>query len=348
MGFGVVGAMLDKQTFACSGLEITNIRRSEIEKNKKNERSIEGIEELAEDIRRCGLEQPLVVYQTDSGMYRLLTGERRLTAIDLNISLGEEESNPYIPCIVKDLEDYDIPLDDDLKERYAIQRTNRFNRNPTDADKLHDYLEWKQIVTALKEQGYDKITIGVDENGEEIKQSLKGRTREIAGAAMGTKVSSGQLAKYDKIQNNGIPELLEAIQKGRVDVAVAFRVTELEPQNQKAFLLQTQDLEKITKQDFDFYVSRLQTEQTSNTEGAPAEQTVNPKTSSANLKKSNKCPGIDHAGFTLADVEKVLEKTIREFEKMSRQRAVIAIAEDDLIELRIKIAALDFFKRSKI
>ena len=103
MGFGVIGAMLNSSSLVQTKelLEITMIRRSEIEKNGKNNRSIEGIEELAEDIRRAGIEQPLVVYQLDNGKYRLLTGERRITAVDLNISLGETEPDPYLPCVVK-------------------------------------------------------------------------------------------------------------------------------------------------------------------------------------------------------------------------------------------------------
>lgn len=277
MGFGVIGAMLNNSSLVQTKelLEITMIRRSEIEKNGKNNRSIEGIEELAEDIRRAGIEQPLVVYQLDNGKYRLLTGERRITAVDLNISLGETEPDPYLPCVVKDLdEDYGLPLNDDLKERYAIQRTNRFNRNPTEADKMHDYLEWKEIVTALKKQGYDKITVGVDEKGEEIIQPLKGRTREIAGAVMETKVSSGQLAKFDKINNNAVPQLLEAIQAGRINIAVAFRVVDLEPVRQEAFLLQTQDLHNIEKQDLDFYLNSLKPATTETIEAGPEEEQI--------------------------------------------------------------------------
>ena len=71
------------------------------------------------------------------------------------------------------------------KERYAIQRTNRFNRNPTEADKMHDYLEWKEIVTALKKQGYDKITVGVDEKGEEIIQPLKRKDKRNSRCGYG-------------------------------------------------------------------------------------------------------------------------------------------------------------------
>lgn len=159
MGYGVVDDLLSSVSRLEQGMdnsiEITMIPRSQIEKNPRNDRSINGIDELAQDIKMCGLEQPLVVYQLEDGDYRLLTGERRITAIDLLIELGNlpcpEEC--YLPCVIKDLEEYDLPLNDELKEKYAIQRTNRFNRNPTDADIMKDYREWKEIITALKAEG---------------------------------------------------------------------------------------------------------------------------------------------------------------------------------------------------
>lgn len=91
---------------------------------------------------------------------------------------------------------------------------------------------------------------------------------------MGTKVSSGQLAKFDKINNNAVPQLLEAIQAGRIDIAVAFRVVDLEPVRQEAFLLQTQDLHNIEKQDLDFYLNSLKPATTETIEAGPEEEQI--------------------------------------------------------------------------
>lgn len=264
MGYGVVDDLLSTVSRLEQGMdnsiEITMIPRSQIEKNPRNDRSINGIDELAQDIKMCGLEQPLVVYQLEDGDYRLLTGERRITAIDLLIELGNlpcpEEC--YLPCVIKDLEEYDLPLNDELKEKYAIQRTNRFNRNPTDADIMKDYREWKEIITALKAEGYEEFVVGKDEENKDIKQSLKGRTREIAQKSMAMHVSTGQLAKYDAVEKKAIPEVIEAIEQNRLTIAVAEKVSSLEPNAQLDFINSTENLEQISKQDYDTYAKNVE------------------------------------------------------------------------------------------
>ena len=265
MGYGVVSDLLNSVSKMESGmdnmLETTMIPRNQIEKNPLNCQSVNGIEELAQDIKMAGLEQPLVVYQKEDGNYRLLTGERRLTAIDLLIERGElpPSQECYLPCIIKDLDEYKLPLDDELKEKYAIRRTNRFNRNPTDADIMRDYQDWKEIISALKAQGYSEFIVGQDETGKDIVQSLKGRTREIARKTMGTQVSTGQLAKYDTVEKNAVPEVIEAINQERLTIAVAEKVSGLAPEKQAEFIQSTANEGKITKQNYDDFVKKSDT-----------------------------------------------------------------------------------------
>lgn len=265
MGYGVVSDLLNSVSKMESGmdnmLETTMIPRNQIEKNPLNCQSVNGIEELAQDIKMAGLEQPLVVYQKEDGNYRLLTGERRLTAIDLLIERGEfpPSQECYLPCIIKDLDEYKLPLDDELKEKYAIRRTNRFNRNPTDADIMRDYQDWKEIISALKAQGHSEFIVGQDEAGKDIVQSLKGRTREIARKTMGTQVSTGQLAKYDTVEKNAVPEVIEAINQERLTIAVAEKVSGLAPEKQAEFIQSTANEGKITKQNYDDFVKKSDT-----------------------------------------------------------------------------------------
>lgn len=262
MAFGVVSDLLSSVSLGmeAQGIEITLIPRSQIEKNPKNKRSINDIMELAQDICMCGLEQPLVVYQKEDGSYRLLTGERRLTAIDTLIredrlpeSWPGDRKDPDIPCIVKDLEEYKLPLSDDLKEKYAIQRTNRFNRKPTDSDIMRDYTEWKEIITELKKNGYTEFVAGTDEDGREITQSLKGRTREIAQKSMSTHVSTGQLAKIDVLLKKGVPELLHAVEEDKVSIAVAETISHMPLEDQR-LLLQAPRNNKIEKREVDEFL----------------------------------------------------------------------------------------------
>lgn len=232
MGFGVASKLLNKESIKLAGkhLEVTYISRDRIEKNPKNRVSIDGIEELALDIKRAGLEQPLVVYPKGDG-YMLLTGERRLTAIDSLIASGDW--NGDIPCVVKTLSEYDLPLNDDLKERYAILRTNAFNRVLTDADKIHQAEDYAAIIKELKLKGYKTLTVGEDEEGHPIEQDISGRTREVVAAMTG--MSTGQVGKVEYIGKHASEATREALESGKINIAQAHEISQLEPEAQEQF-----------------------------------------------------------------------------------------------------------------
>ena len=85
-------------------MDVVNIPRDQIQKNPNNHYSISGIDSLAESIKQYGLLQPLHVMETENG-YRLLGGERRLTAIDTLIkddAVSDWTEDTLIPCVVKD------------------------------------------------------------------------------------------------------------------------------------------------------------------------------------------------------------------------------------------------------
>ena len=86
------------KNLAKNNMEITYIPRDEIYKNPKNEYSISDIENLADLIYVMGLREPLGVKPEGSG-YKLIEGERRLTAIDKLIADGKWEGD--IPCIIR-------------------------------------------------------------------------------------------------------------------------------------------------------------------------------------------------------------------------------------------------------
>lgn len=215
--------------------EIQYIRRDRIHKNPKNKVSIDGIDELAQDIRMAGIEQPLVGYVMESGDYMLLTGERRLTAVDKLIEDGAwNPENDLLPFIVVSLADYDLPLDDDLKERYAILRTNAFNRVVTDADKVIQAEDYKTIIKALKKQGYKEMIIGYDENGDPISKDISGRTREVVAGMMG--ISTGQMGKIESIEKHGGERLKEAVRSGDMSIAAASALSQYPEEDQDKFL----------------------------------------------------------------------------------------------------------------
>ena len=224
--------------------EIRYIRRDRIHKNPKNKVSIDGIEELAQDIRMAGIEQPLVGYAMETGDIMLLTGERRLTAIDKLIEDGAwDPENDLIPFVIVSLADYDLPLDDDLKERYAILRTNAFNRILTDADKVVQAEDYKVIIKALKKQGYKEMIIGYDDNGDPVSKDISGRTREVVAGMMG--ISTGQMGKIESIEKHGGDKLKEAVKSGGMSIAAASALSRYPEEDQDVFL-DNEDLSSAT------------------------------------------------------------------------------------------------------
>ena len=86
-------------------LKISYLNRDDIEKNEMNKYSIAEINSLAWSLDHTGLIQPLHVKAMENGKYKLLGGERRLTAIDQLIADPENTKwtqDSLIPCVVKD------------------------------------------------------------------------------------------------------------------------------------------------------------------------------------------------------------------------------------------------------
>lgn len=236
MGLKVASKLLngESKSMAKALMDIRYVPRSQIMKNPKNRVSIDGIEELAQDIRMAGLEQPLVVYPKD-GAYMLLTGERRITAIDMLIENGDwDPAKELIPCIERPLDMYKLPLDDDLKERYAILRTNAFSRRMTDADKMAQAEDYGKIIKELKSRGYKEMIIGFDENGDPVKQDITGRRRETVAKMVG--ISTGQVGKIENILNNGSDQLKEAVRNGDVNITAADKLASFSEEEQDEFL----------------------------------------------------------------------------------------------------------------
>ena len=263
MGLKVASKLLNRESrsFAQALLDIRYIPREKILKNPKNRVSIAGIEELAQDIKMAGLEQPLVVYPKD-GKYVLLTGERRLTAIDRLIESGDwDPERELIPCIERPLDMYKLPLDEELKEVYAILRTNAFNRKLTDADLVTQTEYYTRIIRELKKQGYKDLIIGYDDNGEPIKKDITGRVRQTVAGMVGA--STGQVGKIESILKNGSKDLKKVVRSGEITIAAAHKLSGLTEEQQDSILRQNVD-PKITASEVEKKIVSLEKDKAEN------------------------------------------------------------------------------------
>lgn len=225
VGAGLLNEVSKSQT---KETKICYITRNEIEKNKKNEYSISDIESLMWSISQMGLLQPLHVMPLSNGNYKLLGGERRLTAIDRLIedpTVEKWTDDTLIPCVVKDPKDMELPLSDELKEIFAIVTTNKEARKYTDADRLMEIREWKRIIEALRENGVESIPYPA-EDGEEQQIVIRGeKTRDILAKATG--LSRGSINKFEKLEKQGNEAVKKAVMEGDASVHTASEMIDM-------------------------------------------------------------------------------------------------------------------------
>lgn len=219
-----VGAGLINQQPALSDAdnEVVYLHRWEIRKNKNNQYSIGNIKSLAWSINNLGLLQPLHVNKNaENGVYTLLGGERRLTAIDLLIADPDNAKwtgETLIPCMLKNPENIPLPLDAEMKETLSIISTNKESRIYTDADKLMEIREWKKIITALRDAGVESMP-GTDEENEDGILIKGEKTRDILVKTTG--MSRGTINKFEKVENQGSDKVKEALLNNEISLSTA-------------------------------------------------------------------------------------------------------------------------------
>ena len=248
--FKVGAGLLSDVSKGAVVMDVVNIPRDQIQKNPNNHYSISGIESLAESIKQYGLLQPLHVMESKNG-YRLLGGERRLTAIDTLIkddAVSDWTEDTLIPCVVKDAEDVKLDLSPENKERYAIITSNREQRAYTDGDRYMEIQEWKKIIEELRSKGIEYIN-GVDNEGNEKQVGIKGeKTRDILAQATG--MSRGQINNYETVHNSGTDKLKDALLQGKISVSTAAKAAkDLTDEEQDSIAEAVEKGEKVSPAD---------------------------------------------------------------------------------------------------
>lgn len=326
MSFKVMNSLLNDTSLKQRGnaaMRITMIDRSKIHKNEKNGYQIGSVAELAEDIKKSGVAQPLEVLACEDGTYRLITGERRITAIDTLIQSGEW--NGGIPCIIRELDDFDLPLSDEEKEMYAIIRTNRFTRKMTDADIFFESLQWEKLIKKLKEKGEKELLIGESAaNTESI--PLVGKTREAAAQIMN--ISNGQMSKIESINRCAVPAVLDALHQGRVAISTAYIIAGMPKERQEKFMEMYPDGKIETAQVKEFQATGQARRQTASTDRKESEAKPTP------IQEEEKQPGLS-TEFVEEIIAKINELGKEETEPYKRKAYEAIIT--GLVMLKIEI-----------
>ena len=202
-----------------------------IDTNPRNFYSVEGIDELADNIRLFGLMEPLLVRKEASGRYMLISGHRRRLALR---KLAEEaEDYPQsmhepVACMV---ENGDAPLpgiepggDDELRARQLAEElkliyANADTRVMSSADTAWQVRRIRELFTGLQDLGYQ----------------FPGKLRDHIAAA--AKVSATRVARLDVIEKNLFPgELRKSWKDGYLQETSAYEIARRSPDVQQLVL----------------------------------------------------------------------------------------------------------------
>lgn len=173
-----------------------------LDPDPENFYSMEGLEELAENILLRGLLQPIRVKPGEvPGRFTVMAGHRRRAALRLLVDGGHEEFR-LVPCI------RDGGGSDTLQELKLIY-ANSDNRDLTDAELGKQALKVEMLLYRLQEEGY------------QFSGRMRDRVAEIC------KISAPKLARLKVIREGLIPAYMELFDKDTLPEQTAYALARL-------------------------------------------------------------------------------------------------------------------------
>lgn len=182
----------------------------QIHQDPNNFYSLEGLDELADNISLFGLMDPLRVRPDGAGGYTVTSGHRRRAAIQLLIDSGEEKWKERTPCIVD--RGQGTPEFHELKLIFANANT----RQRSSAEQSREAARVEELLYQLKEQGYE----------------FPGRMRDHVAEAV--QASRTKLARWHAIRANLVPELLKRYDDSQLVEDVAYQLSRFPAEIQTA------------------------------------------------------------------------------------------------------------------
>ena len=226
MAFDISAAFGDLKPKGPIRTMITEIELHMIDPNPTNFYSMDGIQELADNIRMFGLMEPLIVKKTDSGRYMLISGHRRRAALRQLADEGffPEGMHHKVDCIlhegpvnlpgIESLEKLEAGVR--LYEELKVLAANADTRVLSSADTAMQVRRIRELLTALKDLGY----------------KLQGRMRDLVADA--AKVSASRIARLDVIDKNlKETRLRKAWQDGTLQETSAYEIARRDPEIQR-------------------------------------------------------------------------------------------------------------------
>lgn len=193
--------------------------------SENNFYSMPAIEELARLIELVGgVKQPGLAVPMGGGKYKLLAGHRRRLASIFLVEQGKKEYR-QMPCMVEEIkqEEAGTPEEraeaDELRqidEEILLIATNG-QREKTDWDKVQEATRLRELLERKRRF-----------------RRVPGKTRELIAKELGT--TPAQVGRYESISKRLLLDFKEEMEAGKMGISVAYELSTLTEQAQKAAL----------------------------------------------------------------------------------------------------------------
>ena len=204
---------------------VENIDAEKIIPNEKNFYSVEGIEEMANSLAVSDHMAPLEVVANGDGTYRLISGERRLSATLCRIRRGEIDK-AELPCHVLPVFEAKGALSAEQVEMLSIIFANNY-RQKTVLDQLNEVKQLEPIARSIYQEAKEKGDL-TDENGA----NMKFRTFFAEHILSISKSALQRLQVLSQLTD----EARKALEEGLIGKSVATELAALSKEEQDGFV----------------------------------------------------------------------------------------------------------------
>ena len=206
---------------------LQDIAIDKIYSNDKNFYPLTDIEQLANEIKLCGLMENLTVVKDpcEHGEYRLVSGERRWRALTYLVEHGESKFKNVSAKVTK--------FDNQNEEELYLIVANSY-RTKDSATKMNEVKRMQELLQNAKENG-------TSINGYDMQQES---IRSVMSKLLG--MSETKIAELTVVINHLIDEFMTMLNDGTLGISVAYKIAGMSPDMQLEFFEYCENEPKIT------------------------------------------------------------------------------------------------------
>ena len=205
---------------------LQDIPIDKIYSNDKNFYPLTDIEQLANEIKLCGLMENLTVVKEhcERGDYRLVSGERRWRALTYLVEHGEDKFKNVSAKVTR--------FDNQNEEELYLIVANSY-RTKDSATKMNEVKRMQELLQNAKNNG-------TSINGYDMQQES---IRSVMSKLLG--MSETKIAELTVVINHLIDEFMTMLNDGTLGISVAYKIAGMSPDMQLEFFQYCEDETKI-------------------------------------------------------------------------------------------------------